>query len=170
MINNVYPLTYCGLVEPYGDIDLGQHWVRYWLCAWQHQAITWTNVVLSSKMFCDIHFRTISQEMIMNLDLCNTYSVITLFNGDKELKHSLFSPKYSQNSFCDLRAYSGAYLDIFVHFIDVLMQKRCNSIANTGRTSLWHIDMILYSVCLCYNRTWLQKQVSQAGISNYIPQ
>ena len=27
-------LTYCGLVMPYGDIDLGQHWLRQWLVAW----------------------------------------------------------------------------------------------------------------------------------------
>ena len=36
--------THWGLVTPYGDVDLGQHWLRYWLVAWRHQAITWTNV------------------------------------------------------------------------------------------------------------------------------
>ena len=30
-------LTHCGLVTPYGDIDLGQHWVRSWLVVWRHQ-------------------------------------------------------------------------------------------------------------------------------------
>ena len=40
----ICPLTHCGLVTPYGDIDLGQHSSRQWLVAWQHQAITWTNV------------------------------------------------------------------------------------------------------------------------------
>ena len=35
-----------------GDKDLGQHW---------HQAITWTNVNLSSERSIDIHLRTISQ-------------------------------------------------------------------------------------------------------------
>ena len=29
---------------PHGDIDLGQHWLRYWLVVWWHQAITWTNI------------------------------------------------------------------------------------------------------------------------------
>ena len=28
---------------PYGDIDLGQPWLRWWLAAWWHQAITCTN-------------------------------------------------------------------------------------------------------------------------------
>ena len=41
-------LTYCGLVTPYGNRILGQHWLRYWLVAWQHQAITWTNIDWSS--------------------------------------------------------------------------------------------------------------------------
>ena len=40
-------LTHCGLMTQYGDRDLGQRWLRYWLVAWQHQAITWTNVDLS---------------------------------------------------------------------------------------------------------------------------
>ena len=36
--------THCGPVTPYVD----QHWLRYWLVAWWHQAITWTDVDLSS--------------------------------------------------------------------------------------------------------------------------
>ena len=39
--------THCGLVTPFGDIDLGQHWLREWLGAWRHQAITQTKVDLS---------------------------------------------------------------------------------------------------------------------------
>ena len=31
---------------------------------WQHQAITWTNVDLSSVRSCDIHLKTISQELL----------------------------------------------------------------------------------------------------------
>ena len=42
-------LTHCGLSTPYGDIELGQHWLRQWLVAWRHQAITWTNVDLSVR-------------------------------------------------------------------------------------------------------------------------
>ena len=37
-------ITSCGLVKLYDDIDLRQHWLRQWLVAWWHQAITWTNV------------------------------------------------------------------------------------------------------------------------------
>ena len=37
-------LTHCGLVTPYGNIDLGQHWLRWWLAALLLQAKTWINV------------------------------------------------------------------------------------------------------------------------------
>ena len=53
-------LTHCGLVTPYGDRDLGQLWLRQWLVAWRHQAITWTNVDLSSVMSLGIHLRELS--------------------------------------------------------------------------------------------------------------
>ena len=41
---------------PYGDIDLGHHWLGYWLVAWQHQAITWANVNpdLCCHMVCQV--------------------------------------------------------------------------------------------------------------------
>ena len=32
-------LSNWGFVMPYGDLDLGQHWLSQWLVAWQHQAI-----------------------------------------------------------------------------------------------------------------------------------
>ena len=44
---SVILLTHCGLVTPY-DIDLCQHWLRWRLFAWQHQAITWTSVDIPS--------------------------------------------------------------------------------------------------------------------------
>ena len=38
----------------YSDIDLGQHWLRKWLDAWLHQAITWTDVrLLISEVLWD---------------------------------------------------------------------------------------------------------------------
>ena len=40
-------VTPCVLVTLYGDTDLAQNWLRQWLVAWRHQAITWTNVDLS---------------------------------------------------------------------------------------------------------------------------
>ena len=50
----IHYLTHCGPVTPQGIMDLGQHW---------HQAITWTNVDLSSVWSIDIHMRAISQEI-----------------------------------------------------------------------------------------------------------
>ena len=55
---------HCGLVTPYGDLDLGQHWLRQWIVAWRHQAITWTNVDLSSVRFNDVHLMAISQDIL----------------------------------------------------------------------------------------------------------
>ena len=54
-----YPLTHWGLVMPHGDRELSQLWLRQWLVAWRHQAITWTNVNLSSVTFSDIHLRAL---------------------------------------------------------------------------------------------------------------
>ena len=45
-------LTFCGLMMLYGDIDWSQHWLRWWLVAWWHRAITLTNVDLSSEGTC----------------------------------------------------------------------------------------------------------------------
>ena len=46
-------LTHRGLVTPFGDKRLSQHWL---------QAITWTNVDLSSVKSCGIHPRVLSWE------------------------------------------------------------------------------------------------------------
>ena len=59
----VKELTHWGLLSPFVDIDLGQHWFRQWLVAWWHQAITWTNVDLSSARSSGIHLRTISWDI-----------------------------------------------------------------------------------------------------------
>ena len=50
----IMKLTRWGLVTSYGDRDLGFHW---------QQAITWTNVDLSSVRSSDIHLRVCSQEI-----------------------------------------------------------------------------------------------------------
>ena len=54
-------------MTPYGGGDLGQHWFRYWLVAWQHQAITWNNVELSSLRSSDVHLRAISLEPLRHI-------------------------------------------------------------------------------------------------------
>ena len=70
-------LTHCGLVTLYGDMELGQHWLRKWLVAWRHQAITWTNVDLSLVRSINIHLRAISPEIpqlsITRITLKTTY-------------------------------------------------------------------------------------------------
>ena len=38
VFNDVISLTHCGLVTPYGNINLDQHWIGYWSVAWWHQA------------------------------------------------------------------------------------------------------------------------------------
>ena len=62
-------LTLCGLVTPYRDRDLGQHWLRQWLVTWRHQAIIWTNVHFSLVRFCVTDLRAILQEVLINLIL-----------------------------------------------------------------------------------------------------
>ena len=51
--------TQCGLLTAYGDINLGQHWLRQWVVGWGHQAINWTNVDLTSVFVFFIHVRAI---------------------------------------------------------------------------------------------------------------
>ena len=55
-------ITQINTLTPCGDIDLGQHW----FVAWQHQAITWTDVDFSSMEFCGIHLTTICSAWDIN--------------------------------------------------------------------------------------------------------
>ena len=75
-------LTHCGLLMPYGDIDLGQHLLRQWLVARRHQAFTCTNVDLSSKAFCGIHLWA---QVLMNLIMCS--EINPLWPGDAICQH-----------------------------------------------------------------------------------
>ena len=52
-------------MTPYDDIDLSQHWLRLWLVAWWHQAIT--NVDLSIVYSSDTHMRAVSQDISLSL-------------------------------------------------------------------------------------------------------
>ena len=40
-------LTYCSLINPYGDVGLSQIWLKLSLVAWRYQFITYTHVDLS---------------------------------------------------------------------------------------------------------------------------
>ena len=64
----LYPLSWCdltryGFVTPYGNIDLSQQSLRSWLVTWRHQAITWTNVDLST-WFWGTYPRSFYQEVL----------------------------------------------------------------------------------------------------------
>ena len=59
----VKSLTHWGPVTLFGDIDFGQHWLRWWLVAWWIQSITRANTDLSSVRSSDIHLRAISPEI-----------------------------------------------------------------------------------------------------------
>ena len=54
---------------PYSDIDLGQHWFRYWLVAWRYQAIAITIINSWSIRSCGIHLTALS-----NMDLKKSVS------------------------------------------------------------------------------------------------
>ena len=56
--------THCGLWRH----SMGQHFRSKWLAAWQHQAIIWTTVDLSSKVFCGIHLKVILQ--VLKIVMC----------------------------------------------------------------------------------------------------
>ena len=59
-------LVHCSLVMPYGSfINRGQHLFWKWLVALCHQAITWTNIDLSSARPCAIHLKAFSNEIIL---------------------------------------------------------------------------------------------------------
>ena len=66
-----FVLIHCGLVMPYGDINLGRHWYRWWLVAWWHQAITWSNVDLSPVRFRDISGQFCNTSAINNWNCSN---------------------------------------------------------------------------------------------------
>ena len=85
---------HCGLVTPYGDIDLGQHWFRYWLVAWWHRTVAWTTVALSSVRCSSDHVRAISQEILLpsvaKIRMETTYlKFISNLPGVKELSHEM---------------------------------------------------------------------------------
>ena len=63
-----FALTYYGLVMPYGDRDLCQHWARLCFFAWRHQAITRTNDYLSCnwEWLLIMQLRAISQLVLKN--------------------------------------------------------------------------------------------------------
>ena len=68
-VNSLWPSYDYGYLE-----ILGQHWFRYWLLAWQHQAITWTTVDLASTRSSGIHSRVMFTWVHKEMCLKFTYS------------------------------------------------------------------------------------------------
>ena len=96
-------LTDCGLVTQYGDIDLSQLWLGQWLAAWQHQAITWTNVDLSSVRSYGIHLRALSKEDLKN-PISKTRLKIAFFKSLADLRTNVLRgyvhlPSFSRKEF-----------------------------------------------------------------------
>ena len=81
-------LTQCGLVMSYGDIELGQHWLRWWLVAWWHKAITWTSANLQSARSGDNHQRAMA---------CASHQSLTHWGRDKmdAISQTPFSSAFS---------------------------------------------------------------------------
>ena len=74
---------------PNDKTEVGQHWLRQWLVAWQHQAIACINVDLSSVKSSNNRLRLISQN-ITQPSVTKTSFKITYhsnFPGVKELIH-----------------------------------------------------------------------------------
>ena len=75
-------LEFITVVTPCGDTDSGQILLRYWLSAWQHQAITWVIVNTSLVRYCSIYMRAISQDIfkisVINMSLEITNSSLQL--------------------------------------------------------------------------------------------
>ena len=96
----ISPLTHCGLVTPYGDIDLGQHWLKKSLVAWWNQAITWANVDFLLMGFRGIHLREISHHVVMLLFCIMSFKLYfwnygQISQGPRKEKISILPKNYS---------------------------------------------------------------------------
>ena len=94
---------------PYVDMELGQHWLRWWL-VWQNQAIIWTNLDSSCLGFCRVHLRAISQEVhtnligIMNKKNCTFKNTATFPRGMSLFKTILLNVTDGNNHHIDVRS------------------------------------------------------------------
>ena len=99
---NVITLTHCGLVVPYGDIDLGQHRLRWWLLTWWHKVITWTYIDISSKVFGGFCIWAILQEVLMNFihNMCSEITLLELLAHLSGAGELTIKAKTQQITFC----------------------------------------------------------------------
>ena len=105
----MFCLTHYGLMTPYGNRELGQHWSRWWLVAWRHQVITWTNVDLSSARSLGIHLRALSEEIVKipiskttpNINFFNIISRFPRANDLISFSKMYISPPYIESGSCE---------------------------------------------------------------------
>ena len=62
IISSLQILNYCDLMMPYGDINLGQHWLSHWLLAWRHmnQGNQCRFIISEVQWHSSIHQRVVS--------------------------------------------------------------------------------------------------------------
>ena len=109
-------LAHCGLATPYGDINFGSPLAQIMACCLTKPSPE-PNVNWSSKEFCDVPLKAISQELLMNLihNICSKVILLKLllhFPGANELStgHQPSGPQmvakviHFINSYCCLWA------------------------------------------------------------------
>ena len=76
----------------------GQHWLRWWLVAWRHQAITWTYIDFLFVRLCGIHLRVILQPipMILFYVMSENYTSKIIATSPRHQWVNLFSRKLIQ--------------------------------------------------------------------------
>ena len=76
----------------------GQHWLRWWLVVWRHQAITWTYIDFSFVRLCGIHLRVILQSipMILFYVMSENYTSKIIATSPRHQWVNLFSRKLIQ--------------------------------------------------------------------------
>ena len=75
--------THCHLMVPYGDTELGQHWLRRWLVAWQYQAISWikSEITIIQAMQNSPESNIINDARDISLSLKSLYSALSIYRG-----------------------------------------------------------------------------------------
>ena len=158
-------------MTPYGDTDLGLHWLRQWFAVWWHQATTWNNVYSSSVRSSDIHLsislqcdtsatkhanryenlvskspgagQKVDLAITIMTDTKNVFSLSQLHNYYDDLVHLLTISMYCWK--CHSETY---FMDCYVCVIDLSWQKHdlSNNVSSLVQVMAW-----------CYQNTSLTK-------------